>query len=191
VEASSVLLILIIFVDLVEEALTDKQWFNVYARCNAFVSLHHSEWEGLKILKAIALQKPTIATDFGANTDYFSIQAVATAHYPIPYSIQAAVDYSKAGPKAALLRSGWAIPNEDDAVRSMTKAFERRSSSEHMKMLEKASKSVRESFSATTAGKKMSERLHEVDFLSKQRVVVGGERTEYQGYLDIVKASLS
>jgi glycosyltransferase involved in cell wall biosynthesis len=182
---------MLVIVDLIVEALTDKQWLDVYTRCNAFVSLHHSEWEGLKFLKAIALQKPTIATDFGANTDYFSIQSVAAAHYPIPYVIKTDLNYTNTGAKAMLLRSAWVVPNQNDAVHAMKSAHERRDSNEHNKMLKEASKIVRDSFSASAVSSKMLSYLRNINYNTKRRVVTNKERSDYQRFVAKIVSSIA
>jgi glycosyltransferase involved in cell wall biosynthesis len=56
---------------------------DLFAACDAYVSLHRSEGTGLTIAEAMAAGKPVIATDWSGNTDF----ADASNSYPVAYEL--------------------------------------------------------------------------------------------------------
>jgi glycosyltransferase involved in cell wall biosynthesis len=56
---------------------------DLFAACDAYVSLHRSEGTGLTIAEAMAAGKPAIATDWSGNTDF----ADASNSYPVAYDL--------------------------------------------------------------------------------------------------------
>ncbi len=58
---------------------------DLFAACDAYVSLHRAEGTGLTIAEAMAAGKPVIATDWSGNTDF----ADASNSYPVGYTLTA------------------------------------------------------------------------------------------------------
>jgi glycosyltransferase involved in cell wall biosynthesis len=56
---------------------------DLFAACDAYVSLHRSEGTGLTIAEAMAAARPVIATDWSGNTDF----ADASNSYPVAYEL--------------------------------------------------------------------------------------------------------
>jgi glycosyltransferase involved in cell wall biosynthesis len=56
---------------------------DLFAACDAYVSLHRSEGTGLTIAEAMAAGKPVIATDWSGNTDF----ADSSNSYPVAYEL--------------------------------------------------------------------------------------------------------
>jgi glycosyltransferase involved in cell wall biosynthesis len=88
---------------------------DLFAACDAYVSLHRSEGTGLTIAEAMAAGKPVIATDWSGNTDF----ADASNSYPVAYELTTVA--RNVGP----YREGetWAEPDIAHAAAMMRAVF--------------------------------------------------------------------
>jgi glycosyltransferase involved in cell wall biosynthesis len=86
---------------------------DLFAACDAYVSLHRSEGTGLTIAEAMAAGKPVIATDWSGNTDFADV----STSYPVGYELTTVPH--NVGP----YRAGevWAEPDVADAASIMTR----------------------------------------------------------------------
>ena len=85
---------------------------DLFAACDAYVSLHRSEGTGLTIAEAMAAGKPVVATDWSGNTDF----ADASNSYPVAYELTTVA--RTVGP----YRAGeiWAEPDVTHAAAQMS-----------------------------------------------------------------------
>lgn len=96
----------------------DQAMQNLFASCDAYVSLHRSEGLGLTIAEAMALGKPVIATGWSGNMDLMNV----SNSFPVPFrlvEVQESVGPYRAGEM-------WAEPSVRDAAELMRYVFEHR-----------------------------------------------------------------
>jgi glycosyltransferase involved in cell wall biosynthesis len=148
---------------LVEEALSEGDMKVLYDRCDSLVSLHRSEGFGLGILQAMAARKPTIATNYGGNADFFENILVRRAHFPISYELVPVTLKYRMDAYSGYKNARWANPSHNDAVLAMRAVYNPETAPTQA-MLQSASAILREQFGATAVGKRM---IHHLQYNSK------------------------
>jgi hypothetical protein len=103
-------------IDIVDGYWSTEDLADLYASCDAYVSLHRAEGLGLTMARAMALGKPAIATGWSGNLDFMDADNSFLVNYelvPIPQSV---------GP----YRVGqlWAEPSIEHAAKLMREVFE-------------------------------------------------------------------
>ena len=78
---------------LFEESLTRKELLHLMDCCDVYISLHRSEGQGLTILEAMELGKPTIITAYSGNIDFTHINNSCLVPYTlIPVAVKACLE---------------------------------------------------------------------------------------------------
>ncbi len=97
---------------------TGQEIQDLYAGCDAYVSLHRSEGMGLTIADAMAVGKPVIATGWSGNMDFMNV----SNSYPVRYDLVEITE--NVGP----YRAGevWAKPSVEHAAELMRRVFGQR-----------------------------------------------------------------
>lgn len=101
-------------IKLIAENLGREDLLNLYACCDAFVSLHRSEGFGRSLAEALQLGLAVIATDHGGNTDFCK----GPLAYPVPWR---SVPIPPRAYPPADERHRWAEPDIASAAESMRK----------------------------------------------------------------------
>ncbi|MGV9359755.1 glycosyltransferase [Amycolatopsis sp. NPDC003731] len=98
-------------IELVERYLTVAELDALYARTDAYVSLHRSEGFGLTVAEAMVRGLPVIATDYSSTTEFFGPES----GWPVPFTM------TGVGPGWPPYRSDgrWADPDLDAAAGAM------------------------------------------------------------------------
>lgn len=136
----------IIFVD---EHMAKDELLSLLASSDCYVSLHRSEGFGITIAEAMYAKKPVIATAYGGNTDFMSINN----SYPVKYKlIELDDDF---GPYKKGNR--WAEPDELDASKKMRFVFENQNEARDLGI--KASDYIKQNYSPKIVGKEIQNRL--------------------------------
>lgn len=89
----------------------------LFARADAYVSLHRSEGFGITLAESMALGKPVIGTGYSGNTDFMTAQN----SYLVDYELVEVGDDAEQYPPHAL----WAEPDLDHAAALMREVWER------------------------------------------------------------------
>jgi glycosyltransferase involved in cell wall biosynthesis len=98
-------------IELVERYLTAAELDDLYARTDAYVSLHRSEGFGLTVAEAMVRGLPVIATDYSSTTEFFGPES----GWPVPCTM------TEVGPGWPPYRPDgrWADPDLDAAAEAM------------------------------------------------------------------------
>lgn len=130
-----------------DEALQD-----LFAGCDAYVSLHRAEGLGLTIAEAMAFGKPVIATGWSGNMDFMNV----SNSFPVRYRLVEIQE--NVGP----YQSGelWAEPSVEHAAQLMRHVFEQRR--EAMALAEAGRKEIEEHYSEAGVAALIRERLEAV-----------------------------
>ncbi|HEY4020277.1 MAG TPA: glycosyltransferase [Pseudonocardiaceae bacterium] len=98
-------------VELVERYLSVAELGALYARCDAYVSLHRSEGFGLTVAEAMIRGIPVISTDYSATREFVDERV----GWPIPYTlVEVGEGWAPYQPEAK-----WAEPDLDAAAAAM------------------------------------------------------------------------
>ena len=90
--------------------------------CDVYISLHRSEGLGLTLLESIALEKPTLCTNYSGNLDFCRPEWSELVDYEM-IEIDKNSDYFKHyGMQNKSVR--WANPKVDDAVIKLRKIYD-------------------------------------------------------------------
>lgn len=120
--------------------------------CDCFVSMHRSEGFGLAMAEAMYFERPVIATNWSANTDFMNSGNSCPVKYRLVEVDQDYVVYKKG--------QIWAEPDVDDCARYMKRLFE---DPAYYEAVAKAGRStILEKYSAESASKAIQERLKEI-----------------------------
>ena len=103
-------------IHLITDILSKDDLLSLIASCDCYVSLHRSEGFGLTIAEAMFAGKPVIATNYGGNTDYMSLNN----SYPVKYSLVELDKNYGAYEKGQI----WAEPDTNHASQLMKNIFE-------------------------------------------------------------------
>ena len=140
----------------VSQALPDSEMDLLRGRTNCYVSLHRSEGYGLNIIESMIAKKPTIATDYSGNADFFECsQAVRDAHFPISYTLVLVSKYYDYQPYGDIPGARWADPSHEEAVVAMQKA----AAGVSAESLDKAADALRRCFGPEAMGKLMVDEI--------------------------------
>lgn len=98
-------------IELLERYLTAAELDALYARTDAYVSLHRSEGFGLTVAEAMVRGLPVIATDYSSTTEFFGPEH----GWPVPFTM------TEVGPGWPPYRQDgrWADPDLDAAAEAM------------------------------------------------------------------------
>jgi glycosyltransferase involved in cell wall biosynthesis len=98
-------------IELLERYLSVDELHDLYARSDAYVSLHRSEGFGLTVAEAMIRGMPVIATDYSGTTEFFD----ETVGWPIPYEL------TEVGPGWPPYQADgvWADPDLTEAAKAM------------------------------------------------------------------------
>ncbi len=123
------------------------------AACDCYVSLHRSEGLGLGMAETMLMGKPVIATGYSGNLDFMTPETsylVESERVPIPETV---TQYPKG--------SYWAEPSVEHAAELMRRVYDRRDESRAVG--ERARAAVSELMSLEAFGKRMADRLTQID----------------------------
>jgi glycosyltransferase involved in cell wall biosynthesis len=103
--------------ELIDEYLTDNDYFELLRNCEVFLSLHRSEGMGLTPIEAALCGLPVIYTDYGGLSEFMD-----EGFYPVAYDMtQVGESSHELGPYDKL--AYWAEPDLDDAERQLRRAL--------------------------------------------------------------------
>jgi hypothetical protein len=103
--------------ELIDEYLTDDDYFDLLRNCEVFLSLHRSEGMGLTPIEAALCGLPVIYTDYGGLSEFLE-----EGFYPVSYKMtQVGESSHELGPYDKL--AYWAEPDLDDAERQLRRAL--------------------------------------------------------------------
>jgi glycosyltransferase involved in cell wall biosynthesis len=135
---------------LITEVLSRNDTNSLIQTTNSFISLHRSEGFGLGLAEAMYLGKPTIGTNWSANTDFMDNQNSCLVDYEL---IQVGKDY---GPYKA--NQYWADPDIEHASTFMKRLV---SDAEYYHQTSSAGElSIKRDYSPTVVGELIKKRLH-------------------------------
>ena len=103
-------------IHLFTDTLSKNDLLSLIASCDCYVSLHRSEGYGLTIAEAMCAGKPVIATNYGGNTDFMTINN----SFPVSYTLVELDKNYGAYEKGNV----WAEPDIDNAAQLMKKVLE-------------------------------------------------------------------
>ncbi|CAN0029253.1 unnamed protein product, partial [Ectocarpus fasciculatus] len=140
----------------VSQALPDSEMDLLRGRANCYVSLHRSEGYGLNVMESMVAKKPTIATDYSGNADFFECsQAVRDAHFPISYTLVLVSSIYDYQPYGDIPGARWADPDHEEAVQAMRKA----AAGVSPELLDKAADALRRCFGPEVMGEIMVDEI--------------------------------
>ena len=103
--------------ELIDEYLSDADYFELLKNCEVYVSLHRSEGLGLTPIEAALCGLPVVYTDYGGLTEYLE-----GGFFPVAFNMTMVGDSDhELGPYNAL--ATWAEPDLDDAERQLRLAL--------------------------------------------------------------------
>jgi glycosyltransferase involved in cell wall biosynthesis len=125
---------------------------NLFAACDAYVSLHRAEGFGLPIAEAMAAGKPVIATDYSGSADFLD----DTTGFPVRWRYtelrEGVRDYDPG--------TRWADPDEEHAAMLLRLVFEDRT--EAGLRAERGRRRILDAYSPQAAGRRIAERLDDL-----------------------------
>ncbi len=142
---------------IIDRSLPAEELNGLIAACDCYVSLHRSEGLGFTLAEAMMLGKPTIATAYSGNLDFMDESNSLLVGYDL-IETDADVDHYKKGHR-------WANPSIPEAARAMRWIFENPTAARTLG--ECARQSAVRYFSPGHCGRKMLERLNEIDAAQK------------------------
>ena len=143
-------------VTLIDRVMPRDELLGLMKTCDAYASLHRAEGLGLGMAEAMLMGKPVIATAYSGNIDFMT---AATAYL---------VNYDRVlVPQSAPYPAGsyWAEPSIAHAAELLRKVVDNREESRATGQRAKAH--LEELLSPLAAGKRMADRLREIETLKK------------------------
>lgn len=134
---------------IINEALTREEVYQLEAACDCFVSLHRSEGFGLCVAECMYLGKPVISTDWSATSEFLNSENGC----PVPYHLIELTENHGPYNKGQV----WAEPNIEAAAEWMVKIRDDEQLAQRLG--ENAQHTIEENFSFERVGKLYSERL--------------------------------
>jgi glycosyltransferase involved in cell wall biosynthesis len=122
---------------------------NLFAACDAYVSLHRAEGFGFPIAEAMAAGKPVVATDYSGSADYLDETTgfpVRWKYMELPRTIR---DYARG--------TRWAEADEAHAAELLRRVFE--DHDEAARRADRGRRRVFELYSSSAVGRRIAERL--------------------------------
>lgn len=152
---------------LIEASYTRQQVNDLLYCADAYVSLHRSEGFGLSLVESMYLGKPVIGTNYSANTDYMTQEN----SYPVDYVLRPLDEEDFAyydSAKRLYMAEGqtWAEPSIEHAAILMRRVYDH--PEEAQQKGQRAAQDIRRQYSLDAVGKRITERLREID-PTKQR----------------------
>lgn len=134
---------------LIDRFLDREALSSLFARCDAYLSLHRSEGFGLTVAEAMALGKPVVVTAYGGTTEFTTPANSFLAGY----------DLVPVGPGAAPYPPDdrWAEPDLDHTATLLRQVIE--SPDEAARRGERAAADIRRDYSPAAIAHRMIERL--------------------------------
>jgi glycosyltransferase involved in cell wall biosynthesis len=165
-------------IHLIEKIVSDEEMKLLFHRMDCYVSLHRSEGYGINILEAMLAGKPTIATDYGGNADFFAVDdLIRQVHFPIAYDLISVMTTEVGGgsggggynPYQQYPEAHWAQPKHIEAVEAMRSIVKRLqiedpSSATRMAL---ARDKLKGQFGDEEVGRRMLTRLQSTNWRSK------------------------
>ena len=128
--------------ELIDEYLTDSDYFELLGNCEVFLSLHRSEGMGLTPIEAALCGLPVVYTDYGGLSEFLE-----KGFYPVSYQMtQVGKSSHELGPYDSL--AYWAEPDLDDAERQLRRALAGRTNGTTASLLELDRKRLEENLVA-------------------------------------------
>jgi len=144
-------------ITIIDQVLSSDEVLSLMHACDAYVSLHRSEGLGLTMAEAMLMGKPVIATGFSGNMDFMDEENSLLVSYervkvgrPIP-------------PYDADLE--WAEPSVEHAAQLMRRLYEEPEWAREIGA--RGRLSAEKNLSLEKAGRRMAERLSEIDALRR------------------------
>ena len=94
---------------------SDEEIASLQHSCNVYVSLHRAEGFGLNIMEALLLNKPVLATDWSANSEYGPL---FDTYLPVPFDLVPYEDWTHSYSDGDFR---WAAPRVDEAAALLRK----------------------------------------------------------------------
>lgn len=149
---------------LVIDRLTSNEETNGFIEmCDCFVSLHHAEGFGLGLAEAMLKGKPVIGTNYSGNLAFMNREN----------SLLVDCELVEIAENGSVYQKGfhWAQPSEAHAAELMRSVFE--NPHEALARAERAKKEIAEQLSVERAGRRMKERLKEIE-MQRERLNEAG-----------------
>lgn len=80
---------------IIREYLSYAETLNLYASCDAFLSLHRAEGLGLGLLEAMSLGKPVVATGWSGNVDFMDETCASMVRFSLVPVVDPHPEYSQ------------------------------------------------------------------------------------------------
>jgi glycosyltransferase involved in cell wall biosynthesis len=138
---------------LIDRAMTDDQTLALIQLCDCYASLHRSEGYGLAMAEAMLLGKPVIATGYSGNLAFMHADNSCLVNYRL-VRLERDVGEYHAGIR-------WAEPSIDHAADMMRSV--RDNPAWRAELGSRAQADVRERLSIELAGRRMVERLAQIE----------------------------
>src|SRR5262245_6356650 len=122
---------------------------NLFAACDAYVSLHRAEGFAFPIAEAMAAGKPVIATDYSGSADYLD----ETTGFPVRWKSMELPRTIRDYPQG----TRWAEPDEAHAAELLRHVFE--DHTEAARRADRGRRRVFELYSAPAVGRRIAEHL--------------------------------
>lgn len=140
---------------LLDELMTRARAYGLIAMSDCFVSLHRSEGFGLGLAEAMLLARPVIATGYSGNLDFMNRDNSLLVDYERVEIKEDRPIYTRG--------NFWAEPSIEQAAAFMRRVYEHRD--EANERARRAQPDIQRLLSLETAGKRMRERLEQIQDL--------------------------
>jgi glycosyltransferase involved in cell wall biosynthesis len=147
-------------VTLIDRVLSREQMTALQWCCDVYLSLHRSEGFGLNIAECMAFGKLAVATDYSGNRDFLD----ETCGAPVSFSLKQV----RPGEYPFAQGQWWAEPDVGHAADLLRKAA--RDPSWRLELGRRAQKKIRDELSFAAVGRKMRQRLEQIDLKLSGRV---------------------
>lgn len=137
---------------IVDRTLTRPQLDALFARSDAYVSLHRAEGFGLTLAETMAVGKPVIATGYSGNTDFMT----PVNSLLVDYELVRVGDEAEHYPADAR----WAEPSIEDAARAMREVVEH--PEEARRRGDRARRDIAQTLSTEACGAHLRHRLERI-----------------------------
>lgn len=166
-------------VHVIDRYVSVKEKNAMIAGCDCYVSLHRSEGYGLTMAEAMYLGKPVIATGYSGNLDFMTPQN----SYLVDYRLRPIGPDADPYPPTA----EWAEPDVEDAARLMRRVFDQEE--EARRRGARAARDIRRNHSPHAAGRKMVERLRQIEERSGGQLRTGPKTVKEAPILEAARTS--
>jgi glycosyltransferase involved in cell wall biosynthesis len=143
----------------INETLSRQDVYDLYAVCDAFVSLHRSEGWGMGPIEAMFLGKPVVATNWSGNADFMRPDNSLPVNYRL-VKIERDVGPYRAG-------HTWADPEIEHASWLMRRVMD--DDELRARISREAMRTVRDDYSPEVIGRRIRARLEYVQSVLDSR----------------------